>query len=97
VIKENGIPVFSSDDRYVENYKKIAHDHVAAMNQTGHNPFIEEKLWVELENSTKNLVNKYVADDAKVLDAGVGLGTGANVDAGNVEPALSFNFSCVRP
>lgn len=71
---KDGIPIFSLDDQYVENYKNIAHDHIEAMRRTGNNPFIQEKLWIELENSTKFLVNKYIPDGAKVLDAGVGLG-----------------------
>jgi SAM-dependent methyltransferase len=70
----HGIPVFSDDDRYTDNYKKIASDHVAAMEATGHNPFMDEGLWVELEQSTRVLIEKYIPDGARVLDVGVGLG-----------------------
>jgi len=70
----DGIPVFSARDRYVDNYTKIAADHMAAMQQGNENPFIDNDLWVELENSTRILVQKYVADGARILDVGVGLG-----------------------
>ncbi|WP_306478050.1 bifunctional 2-polyprenyl-6-hydroxyphenol methylase/3-demethylubiquinol 3-O-methyltransferase UbiG [Methyloversatilis sp.] len=70
----DGIPVFSARDRYVDNYTQIAADHVAAVQQGNENPFIDNDLWVELENSTRTLVRKYVADGARVLDVGVGLG-----------------------
>ncbi|TLD47420.1 MAG: 27-O-demethylrifamycin SV methyltransferase [Accumulibacter sp.] len=70
----DGIPAFSLNDRYVDNYKKIAFDHVRAMSQTGQNPFIEEQLWLELEESTRTLIERHIADGSRVLDAGVGLG-----------------------
>lgn len=70
----DGIPVFSHSDRYVENYAKIAADHIAAMAPGVDNPFIERKLWEQLEESTRSLVRKYIADGSRVLDAGVGLG-----------------------
>lgn len=70
----DGIPVFSARDRYVNNYIQIAADHVAAMQHGNENPFIDNNLWIELENSTRNLIRKYVADGARVLDVGVGLG-----------------------
>lgn len=68
------IPVFSYEDRYTDNYKKIASDHVEAMQKKGQNPFIDEGLWLELERSTKILIDKYVPDNVNVLDVGVGLG-----------------------
>ncbi len=58
----------------MDNYTQIAADHVAAVQQGNENPFIDNDLWVELENSTRTLVRKYVADGARVLDVGVGLG-----------------------
>jgi len=70
----DGIPVFSPHDRYVENYTKIAADHVTSMEKSGQNPFIEETLWQKLEDSTRVLVEKYVHGNGRVLDAGVGLG-----------------------
>src|SRR4051794_15719348 len=68
------IPVFSETDRYIENYLKISSDHLAAMRPGQDNPFIEDELWVRLEASTRTLIDKYVADRARVLDVGVGLG-----------------------
>ena len=70
----DGIPVFSVPDRYVDNYQKIASDHLAAMHPSSDNPFIENALWTQLEESTRFFINKYVSDDASILDVGVGLG-----------------------
>ncbi len=70
----DGIPVFSTPDRYVDNYKKIASDHLASMNPTSDNPFIENALWTQLEESTRFFINKYVPNSASILDVGVGLG-----------------------
>ena len=70
----DGIPIFSATDRYIDNYKKIASDHVEAMEATGHNPFMDEGLWIALEQSTRALIEKYIPDGARVLDVGVGLG-----------------------
>lgn len=68
------IPVFSIDDIYVDNYRRIAVDHLNAMNPESDNPFIENELWVELEQSTRDLIEEYVPAGACVLDVGVGLG-----------------------
>lgn len=68
------IPFFSGDDRYTANYKRIAVDHLAAMTLDSDNPYIENALWVELEASTRVLIEKYVPAEARVLDVGVGLG-----------------------
>jgi SAM-dependent methyltransferase len=71
---QRGIPVFSEPSEYVENYEKISQDHLAEMARTGSNPWIGETLWVELENSTVQLIEKYSRSGDKVLDVGVGLG-----------------------
>jgi ubiquinone/menaquinone biosynthesis C-methylase UbiE len=68
------IPVFSETSEYVENYEKISQDHLAEMEKTGNNPWIGETLWVELENSTVQLIEKYSQPGDKILDVGVGLG-----------------------
>lgn len=70
----DGIPVFSRPDRYVENYMRIAVDHLAAMKPEADNPFIENELWIELERSTRDLIDQYVPDGSTILDVGVGLG-----------------------
>lgn len=69
----NGIPVFAKYDEYTQNYEKISSDHVQEMKKTGKNPFMQEALWQELENDTKNMILKY-STGGKILDAGVGLG-----------------------
>lgn len=71
---DGGIPVFSEPDAYLENYTRIANDHLAYLAAGGENPFIPERLWTEIEDSTVRLLRKYTRDDNRVLDAGVGLG-----------------------
>jgi len=69
-----GLPVFTETDRYVENYQRIAADHVAAMKPGSANPFMEDELWKTLEDSTRALIGKHVAPQSRILDVGVGLG-----------------------
>lgn len=71
---EGGIPVFSEADAYLENYTRIANDHLAYLATKGANPFIPERLWTEMEDSTGRLITKYTKDGDRILDAGVGLG-----------------------
>jgi SAM-dependent methyltransferase len=71
---EDGIPQFSRVDAYVENYQRIASDHVAAMAPGHANPFIQEELWRALEDSTRRLIVKHVPEGGRILDVGVGLG-----------------------
>jgi ubiquinone/menaquinone biosynthesis C-methylase UbiE len=70
------IPVFSETNEYVENYEKIASDHLNKMKETGENPFIPEDMWLDMEQSTRELVMKYSnhVDGNRLLDVGVGLG-----------------------
>jgi SAM-dependent methyltransferase len=71
---EDGIPMFSHVDAYVENYQRIASDHVAAMAPGHANPFMQEALWLALEDSTRRLIVKHVPEGGRILDVGVGLG-----------------------
>ncbi len=68
------IPVFARSDDYVRNYNEIAHDHLDATRQGDGNPNIAEGLWLQLEESTRKLVNKYSRPGTRILDAGVGMG-----------------------
>ncbi len=75
----DSIPVFCDlNNDYVKNYEKIAENHIKAIKKGIENPFIDRNLWNEMENSTLNLINKYLekieTDSIKVLDVGVGLG-----------------------
>ena len=70
----DGIPIFSLENEYTENYERISHDHLSVLKQEGRNPFIEEELWLELENSTVRLIEKYSKAGDTILDVGVGLG-----------------------
>ena len=68
------IPVFSTMDNYIENYQKIALDHLHAARPGEENPFMEEALWEKLEDSTRRLITKHILPGSKILDVGVGLG-----------------------
>ncbi|MFZ1560318.1 MAG: class I SAM-dependent methyltransferase, partial [Saprospiraceae bacterium] len=70
---EDGIPIFSHMSKYVENYERISADHINEMNSSGANPFIDERLWNQIEDSTINLLLKHTSG-GKILDVGVGLG-----------------------
>ncbi len=71
---QDGIPVFSERDAYVENYEKISADHVSQITESQENPFMEEELWVSLERQTREKIRKYVPKGQRILDVGVGLG-----------------------
>jgi ubiquinone/menaquinone biosynthesis C-methylase UbiE len=70
------IPVFSETNDYIRNYENIASDHLSKMKETGENPFIPEDMWLDMEQSTRELVMKYSdnIDGIRLLDVGVGLG-----------------------
>lgn len=71
---EDGIPIFCETDPYVQNYERIAKDHVDAMRPGMDNPFIGDELWRELDQSTRLLIEKHLAVGSSILDVGVGLG-----------------------
>jgi SAM-dependent methyltransferase len=71
----NDIPVFSASNSYIKNYEKISSDHVTHFELTGHNPFMNEAHWKDIEQSTSTLIKKYITGSkAKILDVGVGMG-----------------------
>jgi len=69
-----GIPVFSTPDRFTENYERISADHLASLSEHGTNPWIPERLWREMEATTIDLIRKYSKPGHAILDVGVGLG-----------------------
>lgn len=71
---DRGIPVFCESDSYVDNYAKIASDHVESMRPGADNPFIPDELWKTLDQSTRALIEKHVQAGQSILDVGVGLG-----------------------
>jgi SAM-dependent methyltransferase len=70
----DSIPVFSHEDAYVDNYRRIAADHLAVATTAMENPYIENALWAQLDQSTRELMTNRLSEGAAVLDVGVGLG-----------------------
>ena len=70
----DGIPVFCAQDRYTENYDRIAGDHIAVSPDGDTNPFISEQVWDALEESTESLVARYAPGGGSIVDVGVGTG-----------------------
>jgi len=74
----DGIPVFSTEDRYIDNYNKISLDHVKEITKDSENPWIPEQMWDLMESETAELVlkklNSETSEKIKMLDVGVGLG-----------------------
>lgn len=68
------IPMFSLQNEYTANYEQIASDHLTAIEQGQANPFIQQDLWLQTENSTIELIRKYAKAGDMILDVGVGLG-----------------------
>lgn len=59
---------------YERNYDQIARDYVAHWRKTGRNPFQDPNEQAAHENATLALVERYVAPDSSLLDAGCGMG-----------------------
>lgn len=71
----DGIPVFSEHDFYIANYDRISADHLRHFEKTGCNPFMSEDHLREIEDSTENVISKYLDKKSlKILDVGVGMG-----------------------
>lgn len=71
---EKGIPIFSENDNYIENYEKISQDHLTYLEEHGENPFMSEEYWQSLEAVTLNQIDSILKSGDKILDVGVGLG-----------------------
>jgi SAM-dependent methyltransferase len=73
---ERGVPVFidRQNDAYIENYDQISSDHIASIERGNGNPFIDSKIWTELERNTLVQGGQYVQPGMTVLDVGVGTG-----------------------
>lgn len=71
---EKGIKIFSQEDKYTQNYEEISIEHFESIKEGIANPFIEEKIWEEMEISTIELINKYINQGNIILDVGVGHG-----------------------
>ncbi|AUC98323.1 hypothetical protein CWS35_31790 [Bradyrhizobium sp. SK17] len=89
-----GIPVFSESDEYVANYAKIAHDHLEHLASTHHSPFMVDDQIQDSEAVTLGLIQRYLPDGARILDAGVGTGNllknVPNYDRYGVDVALEY-------
>lgn len=73
-LTESGIPVFSETSEYIQNYDDISSRHLKSLEETGVNPFMSEGTWSTLDQSTLDIMNRYVRSSDVLLDAGVGLG-----------------------
>ena len=73
---ERGVPVFidRQNDAYIENYDQISSDHIASIEMGNGNPFIDSKIWTDLERNTLVQGRQYVQPGMTVLDVGVGTG-----------------------
>jgi SAM-dependent methyltransferase len=68
------IPVFSESDEYIENYEKIASDHLSFLKGDSAISFPPEYFVRQTESSTAALVRKYSEPGMKILDVGVSRG-----------------------
>jgi len=68
------IPVFSKSDSYILNYDRISGDHLEHLSKNGHNPFMEETHWQEIETATEKMIRNCINPGDSILDVGVGLG-----------------------
>lgn len=62
------------NQRYKQNYDRIAQDHIRYWRETGRNPFQEQGTLERNENSTFELVKQYLRPGDLILDAGCGMG-----------------------
>lgn len=70
----DGISIFSENDSYIENYDKIAADHLQSITATGKSQFMTSEQIQSSERVTVEVIRAFVPSSAKVLDAGIGLG-----------------------
>ena len=67
-----GIPVFTDvSDRYIENYERIASDHLAS---SADNPFMSDAQIADALSVSIDLIRPHLKAGDVVLDAGLGLG-----------------------
>ncbi len=71
---KTGIPVFSETSEYIENYDEISSTHLKSLQESGVNPFMSDVTWTTLDQSTLEMMRRYVQAPDVLLDAGVGLG-----------------------
>lgn len=71
---KKNIPIYIKPDEYTTNYEIIAGHLVDSIKKTGENPFINEKLWREMEDPTLKAIKRYAYSGAFILDVGVGMG-----------------------
>lgn len=71
---ENGIPLFAESGEYVETYQQISSDHIHAIAGGVENPFIDSKVWEEIESNTIQALAEHVKKGDRVLDIGVSTG-----------------------
>lgn len=72
---EEGIPIFDETDEYIDNYERIAKEHLAALATQNGNPFMVSRQIVETIDTMRELVTRNVKAGSRILDVGVGTGT----------------------
>lgn len=92
----DGIPVFSESDAYTANYEQIASDHVRWMDQHGTNPWMPERLWVDMERTTTDLIKKFSRPHDTILDVGVGLGRVLSAVPDRTRVGMDISFDYLR-
>lgn len=71
---KDGIPIFSVSDPYIENYDKIAADHLQSLSTTGGSQFMTSEQIQDSEKATVEIIREFVPSGSRLLDAGTGLG-----------------------
>ncbi len=67
------IPVFSRKNAYIENYEQISMVHLENKVCGIENPWVDQEELDSIDNSTIDLLRKYVAPGRKILDVGIGM------------------------
>jgi len=71
----DGVPIFMREDKYALEYDRIAQDHLDHEAVHGVNPFMTENQIGDSDMVTLSLAQRHFRSGARILDAGIGLGS----------------------